>query len=295
MPRMIERGAWILEGIVFLSGASIGSFVNVVAYRLPRDLSIVRPASFCPHCRAPISFWSNVPVLGYILLRGKCSRCAGRIAPRYFITELGLGLAAVYLFLNFEPLDALARFALCAALFAVSWVDLDWRIIPDVISLPGIAVGIAAASLAMPDIGWRDSLYGMALGGGLFYAIGEAYRWLRGREGMGMGDVKLLAMIGAFLGWQGVIFTIFIGSSLGAVGGIVLGLLGWQPGAPELDEPDVSTNGTRAPANPDDEADHEPEVALPLLQTPVPFGPFLSVAAGTFALFQPQLVRWYLS
>ncbi len=292
MPRMTEPGAWILEVIVFLFGASIGSFVNVVAYRLPRDLSIVRPASFCPHCRAPRPFWSNVPVLGYILLRGKCLRCAGRIAPRYFITELSLGLAAVYLFLNFVPLDALARFALCAALFAVSWVDLDWRIIPDVISLPGIVVGIAAASLVMPDIGWQDSLYGIALGGGLFYAIGEAYRWLRGREGMGMGDVKLLAMIGAFLGWQGVIFTIFIGSSLGAAGGIVLGLLGWQPGVPEHE---ASMNDAGASSNPEDVGEHELEMALPLLQTPVPFGPFLSVAAGIFALFQPQLVRWYLS
>lgn len=289
MPRMIDGGAWILEIIVFLFGASIGSFVNVVAYRVPREVSIVRPASFCPHCRDPIPVWSNVPVLGYILLRGKCLRCAGWIAPRYLITELGLGLAALYLHLNFAPLDALARLALCAALFAVSWVDLDWRIIPDVISLPGIAVGLAAASLVMPDIGWRDSLYGVALGGGLFYAVGEVYRWLRGREGMGMGDVKLLAMIGSFLGWQGVIFTIFIGLSLGAVGGIILGLLGWQPGVPEMEE---LGDGSGAGASTDSEAEHVPEG---LLQTPVPFGPFLSVAAGIFALFQPQLVRWYLS
>lgn len=285
MPPMIGWDASILEIIVFFFGASIGSFVNVVAYRLPREVSIVRPASFCPHCRTRIPFWSNVPVLGYLLLRGKCLRCGGWIAPRYFISELGLGLAAVYLYLNFAALDALARFALCAALFAVSWVDLDWRIIPDVISLPGIAVGLAAGSLVMPDIGWQDSLCGIALGGGLFYAVGEVYRWLRGREGMGMGDVKLLAMIGSFLGWQGVVFTIFIGSSLGAVGGIVLGLLGWQPGVPEMEELDAT-------ASPNPEAEHAPEG---LLQTPVPFGPFLSVAAGVFALFQPQLVRWYLS
>ena len=209
--------------------------------------------------------------------------------PTLSITELGLGLAALYLHLNFAPLDALARLALCAALFAVSWVDLDWRIIPDVISLPGIAVGLAAASLVMPDIGWRDSLYGVALGGGLFYAVGEVYRWLRGREGMGMGDVKLLAMIGSFLGWQGVIFTIFIGSSLGAVGGMILGLLGWQPGVPEMEE---LGDGSGASESTDSGAEHVPEG---LLQTPVPFGPFLSVAAGIFALFQPQLVRWYLS
>ena len=187
----------------------------------------------------------------------------------------------------------MARFRACAALFAVSWVDLDWRIIPDVISLPGIAVGVAAATLAMPDVGWKDSLYGMALGAVCFSAIGEAYRWLRGREGMGMGDVKLLAMIGAFLGWQGVIFTILFGLSLGAVGGVTLGLLDWQPRAPELEADGV----VMAPEGGDteyyeSEADYTGEG---LLQTPVPFGPFLSVAAGIFALFQPQLVRWYLS
>ncbi len=132
-----------------------------------------------------------MPVLGYIFLRGQCVRCGGWIAPRYFITELGLGLAAVYLYPELRAARRAGPLRLCAALFAVSWVDLDWRIIPDVISLPGIAVGLAAASLVMREVGWQDSLLGMALGGGLFYAVGEAYRWLRGREGMGMGDVKL--------------------------------------------------------------------------------------------------------
>jgi leader peptidase (prepilin peptidase) / N-methyltransferase len=290
---MTDSGAWLLNIIVFIFGASVGSFVNVVAYRVPRDISIVRPGSFCPHCRRPVPPWFNVPVLGYILLRGKCLRCGGWIAPRYLITELALGLIAVHLYMGFILPDALARFALCAALFAVSWVDLDWRIIPDVISLPGIAVGVAAAAFAMPDIGWKDSLYGMAFGGGLFFAIGEGYRWLRGKEGMGMGDVKLLAMIGAFLGWQGVIFTIFVGSILGALGGVILHVLDWQPRAPEL----AAEASATAPDGEDTqyydgEADYSGEG---LLQTPVPFGPFLSVAAGIFALFQPQLVRWYLS
>jgi leader peptidase (prepilin peptidase)/N-methyltransferase len=287
---MIDSGAWLLTILVFLFGASIGSFVNVVAYRIPRDISIIRPGSFCPHCRAPVPLWTNVPVLGYIILRGKCARCGAWIAPRYLITELAMGLIAVHLYQALTLPDAAARFVLCAALFAVSWVDLDWRIIPDVISLPGIVVGVAAAALAMPDIGWKDSLYGMALGGGLFFAIGEAYRWLRGKEGMGMGDVKLLTMIGAFLGWQGVIFTIFVGSSLGALGGVLLGLLDWQPHAPEL-EAELAAGSDQGHLH-EGEADYAGEG---LLQTPVPFGPFLSVAAGIFALFQPQLLRWYLS
>ncbi len=234
-----------------------------------------------------------MPVLGYLALRGKCLRCGGRIAARYFVTELALGLIAVHLYRGFALPDAMARFALCAALFAASLIDLDWRIIPDVISLPGVAVGVAAASFAMPDVGWKDSLFGMALGGGLFFAIGELYRWLRGKEGMGMGDVKLLAMIGAFLGWRGVIFTIFIGSSLGAVGGIILGLLDWQPRAPEIEAEMAAAALDDSEAQPPGpEADFGREG---LLQTPVPFGPFLSVAAGIFALFQPQLIRWYLS
>jgi leader peptidase (prepilin peptidase)/N-methyltransferase len=291
MPRMIDQGAWMLDIIVFFFGASIGSFVNVVVYRLPREISIVRPGSFCPHCRRPVPAWANLPVLGYLLLRARCLRCRGWIAPRYFITELGLGLIALHLYMNFPPLDAVARFALCAALFAVSWIDLDWRIIPDVISLPGIAIGLAAAALVMPDVGLRDSLWGVALGGGLFFAVGEAYRWLRGKEGMGMGDVKLLAMIGSFLGWQGVLFTIFIGSGLGAVGGITLGLLGWQPGVFELEgelAAEIPEDSARPPEDRSDEREG-------LLQTPVPFGPFLSFAAGIFALFQPQLMHWYLS
>ena len=170
-----------------------------------------------------------MPVLGYLMLRGRCLRCGGRIPARYFVTEVGLGLIALVLYANFGPLDALARFVLCAALFAASWVDLDCRIIPDVISLPGVLVGFAAAALLMPEVGWKDSLFGIALGGGLLFAVGELYRWLRGKEGMGMGDVKLLAMIGSFLGWEGMVFTLFFGSILGAVGGIILGLLDWQP------------------------------------------------------------------
>jgi leader peptidase (prepilin peptidase)/N-methyltransferase len=285
---MIDKGAGLLSILVFLFGACIGSFANMLSYRLPREISIVRPASFCPHCRRPVPIWSNIPISGFLMLRGRCLRCRGRIPLRYLITELGLGLIALELFANFGPLDALARLAFCAALFVASWVDIDWRIIPDTISLPGMVVGFAAASLVMPDIGWKASLLGIALGGGLLFAVGEGYRLVRGKEGMGLGDVKLLAMIGSFLGWQGVLFTIFFGSCLGAVGGVILGLLHWQPG--------IELNAEAAQAVNDGGV--VPEATIPnegLLHTPVPFGPFLSVAAGIFALFQPQLIGWYLS
>jgi len=292
---MFDTGGALLNLLVFFFGASIGSFVNVLAYRLPREISIVRPASFCPHCRHPVPVWSNVPVLGYLMLRGRCVRCGGRIPVRYLITEVALGLIALHLFISFDLPDAMARLLLCAALLAASWTDIDWRIIPDVISLPGIVAGFAAAALLMPDVGWKNSLLGIASGGGILFVIGEAYRLVRGREGMGMGDVKLLAMIGAFLGWQSVLFTIFVGSCLGAVGGITLGLLGWQPGYADLDAEaaDAVAVGSGAPqSNPEI---HHPAPNEGLLQTPVPFGPFLAIAAGIFALFQPQLLHWYLS
>jgi len=278
---MVGLGA-PLNILIFFAGASLGSFVNVVAYRLPHEISLIRPRSFCPHCVEPIPYWANIPVLSYVALRGRCYKCAGPIALRYPVTELGLGLIALYVAFSFPPLDAAARFALCAALFAVSWIDFDWHIIPDAITLPGIPLGVAAAAWAIPEVGLTDALVGVVLGGGVLFGVGEAYRLLRGHEGMGMGDVKLLAMIGAFLGWQGVLFTLFVGSALGAAGGIVSGML--IQGGPSDDGKVV-------------QADQEPaatDAGGGLLQTVVPFGPFLSLAAGAFALFQPQLVSWYL-
>jgi leader peptidase (prepilin peptidase)/N-methyltransferase len=291
---MTGPGGVLVNLLVFCLGACIGSFVNVLAYRLPRGISIVRPRSFCPHCHRPIPAWSNLPVLGYLVLRGKCSRCGGRIALRYLLTEILLGLIALALYTNFAPLDAASRLVLCAGLIAASWVDFDCRIIPDAISLPGIAAGLLAAGLLMPEIGWKNSLIGIAIGGGVLFAIGEIYRLLRGKEGMGMGDVKLLAMIGAFLGWQGIVFTMFFGSCVGAVGGIALGLLDWQPGDAELmaqmAEPIAVGAESSATVEITGSAPNES-----LLQTPVPFGPFLSLAAGIFAVFQRQLIHWYLS
>ncbi len=276
--------------VAFILGACIGSFVNVVAFRLPREVSIVSPRSFCPHCERPIPAWANIPILAFIGLRGRCLMCQQPIPLRYFLTELSLAVIALYLYLSFPLPDALARFVFCAALFAASLIDFDWRIIPDVISLPGIPLGILAAAFLEPMVGWRSSLLGVALGGGFLFAVGEAYRLVRGREGMGMGDVKLMAMVGAFLGWPGVLFTLFIGSIVGSVGGILVGLASrraLQPAA--TGEVSSSETGGRLP----DEIGEADEVSI--LQTTVPFGPFLSMAAGIYALFQPELTRWYLS
>jgi leader peptidase (prepilin peptidase)/N-methyltransferase len=275
---MIEIPRGLGGLIAFVFGASVGSFVNLVAYRLPRELSIVRPASFCPRCQRPIPWWANVPILAYIFLRGRCLMCGAAIPLRYFLAELALGSAAAYLYLNFPLADAIARFVFCAALFIVALIDYDWRLIPNLITFPGIPIGFACAALAMPEIGWKRSLIGIAIGGGVLFITGEVYRLVRGREGVGMGDVWLLAMTGAFLGWAGVLFTLFFGSILGTVGGLAVALSGATLPAPVAD-----------PNSEPQEQDSS------ILRTEVPFGPFLALAAGTFALFQPALIHWYLA
>ncbi|HKV53930.1 MAG TPA: prepilin peptidase [Candidatus Binataceae bacterium] len=271
--------------IIFAMGACVGSFVNVLAYRLPREISIVTPRSFCPHCRRAIPWWSNLPIVAYLGLRGRCHACAGAIPFRYFLTELALAAAAAYLFLNFSPLDALARFVFCAGLFAIALIDYDWRVIPNIITFPGIPLGFMAAWLMIPEVGWKSSLAGIALGAGFLFVTGELYVLIRGAEGVGMGDVWLLGMAGAFLGWTGAIFTLFFGALLGTFGGIALALGGEAHGQPEEQVPAAIAEITGGISSDAPES---------LLKTAVPFGPFLALAAATFALFQPELARWYL-
>ncbi|HLX38080.1 MAG TPA: prepilin peptidase [Candidatus Binataceae bacterium] len=268
---------WLGALIAFVFGASIGSFVNVVAYRLPREISIATPRSFCPACNRSIPWWTNIPILAYLGLRGRCIMCGAPIAFRHFLAEIALAVTAAYLYLHFPFLDALARFVFCAALFIVALIDYDWRLIPNIITFPGIPLGLIAAALVIPEVGLKRSLIGIAIGWGFLFLTGEVYFWLRGREGVGMGDVWLLGMVGAFMGWPGAIFTLFVGSIFGSVGGLLAAFTGGGP--PPLDA-DASV--------PEEEADAS------VMQTTVPFGPFLSLAAGVFALFQPQIKRWYL-
>jgi leader peptidase (prepilin peptidase)/N-methyltransferase len=197
--------------IAFLIGAITGSFATTVAYRMPRDLSILTPRSFCESCERAIPVWANVPILAYIGLRGRCVMCGATIPFRHFLTEVGLAVIALYLYVNFPPGDAIARFVLCAALFVVAIIDYDWRLIPNLITFPGMVVGFLAATLLIPEVGWRSSLMGILIGGGVLFATGYLYEMVRGREGVGMGDVWLLGMVGGFLGWQGVVFTLFFG------------------------------------------------------------------------------------
>ncbi len=243
----------------FIYGLCIGSFMNVCIYRVPLNRSLIRPASACPRCGRPIPFYDNIPVISFLLLRGRCRNCGAGISARYPLVELLGGLTALAVVTRFGPsLPALVYFLFISALIVVTFIDIDHRIIPDVISLPGIGLGLAASFL-LPRTGLVDALLGILLGGGSLLAVAVAYRLVAKKEGMGMGDVKLLAMIGAFIGWRGVLFTIFVGSLVGSLVGFVIVL-----------------------------AQRRKDLKLA-----VPFGPFLSLGAIVYVFAGPALIDWY--
>lgn len=244
---------------VFIFGALVGSFLNVCIHRLPIGESVVFPASHCPHCRQAIQPYDNVPILSYLILRGRCRSCGAGISARYPAVETLTGLAAVAVVCAAGlTAHALLAFAFVCALIVITFVDVDYQIIPDAISLPGIGVGFAAA-LLLGQPSWTASLAGILLGGGLLWGVAEGYHWLTGREGMGGGDIKLLAMIGAFLGWQAVPVTLMIASLAGTAVGVTLMV--------------VQRRGGR---------------------TAIPFGPFLAVGAACALFWGDALIAWYL-
>jgi len=213
---------WSVIAVVFVFGATIGSFLNVCIVRLPEERSIVRPRSHCPSCGHEIAWYDNVPVLSYVLLRGRCRGCGTRISPLYPTVELLTGALAVALWTRLGTTLAFAGyFVFAAALVTITFIDLDHQIIPDVISLPGIVVGLAV-SFVSPLVTPLGAVLGVVAGGGVLLAVATAYQMIRGVEGMGGGDVKLLAMIGAFLGWQSVFVTLMVASLIGSIIGVGL-------------------------------------------------------------------------
>jgi leader peptidase (prepilin peptidase)/N-methyltransferase len=240
-------------------GLVVGSFLNVCIHRIPRDESIAWPGSRCPACGAPIRWFDNIPVLSYLVLAGRCRRCRARIAVKYPLVELAtMGLfLAHYWMLGAQPLLAV-RLLFSAALIVLFVIDLEHQILPNRITLPGIAVGFAASLGLWP--GWRDSLLGVLLGSGILWAIAEAYFRVRREEGLGMGDVKMLAMIGAFLGWQQVLLTLVLSSAAGSLVGVALMAAG---------------RGTMKDA--------------------LPFGTFLALGAVASSLVGSDLVAWYVA
>ena len=246
--------------IVFTAfGLVVGSFLNVCIYRLPLRQSIVWPASRCATCQRELSWYENVPVLAWLALRGKCRTCAAPISVIYPVVELVTGglFAGSYLLYGATPLG-FVRIAFGCAMIVLFVIDLQHRILPNAITVTGIPIGFALSFFLPP--GWRESLIGLLMGGGVLWAIGEAYYRLRGIDGLGMGDVKMLAMIGAFLGWRLTLVTLIFASFTGALaGGAVL----------------ASGRGG--------------------MKAALPFGTFLAVGAGVAAVAGEQIFTWYLS
>ncbi len=246
---------------VFIFGACIGSFLNVVIFRLPAGQSIVSPGSHCPECDKAIPFYLNIPVLSYIVLGGKCRFCRTPISIRYPAVETLTGLISLLIFFKFGLTPATGFWIVFASvLIAVSFIDLDHQIIPDVISLPGIPV-FASSIFFVPDMTLVKSVSGILAGGGILYAVAFAYYFFKKVEGMGGGDIKLLAMIGAATGVKGVLFTLFTGSLMGTIGGVLALVLSRTPSP----------------------------------QARIPFGPFLSGGALIYVLWGEVIIQWYFT
>ena len=247
----------VVPFFAFVFGSIIGSFLNVCILRLPEKKSLLFPASHCPHCRKPIRFYDNIPLISFLVLRGRCRFCGQPISPQYFMVELLTALLSLFLFFSYSLIEYFIYFAFFSSLVVVTFIDLKHQIIPDVISLPGIGAGFLA-SFVLPRITCLDSLLGIALGGGILYLIALGYYLITKTEGMGMGDVKLLAMIGAFLGGKGVVITIFLSAFLGAMVGVAMMVI-------------KGKNRKYA----------------------IPYGPFLSIGALLSLLWGDVLLVWY--
>lgn len=246
--------------LVVLFGLIIGSFLNVVIARLPRRRSVWWPGSSCPACGAAIAWHDNVPILSYVMLGGRCRACEASIPFRYPLVEATTsGLFALAYARFGASSDLIVAMGLLAALVAITGIDVDHQIIPDVITLPGIIGGLVA-SVATQRVPWIDSALGVVVGGGIFWVILQASLILTGREGMGGGDVKLGAMLGAFLGWKVVLLSIFLAVVLG--GALALALL---------------------------------SLKLTRRKDPIPFGPFLATGGVIGLLWGERVITWYVS
>lgn len=257
----------LFAAYVFLLGAITGSFLNVVIHRLPLGESVVFPPSRCPSCRERIAPYDNIPVISWLLLRGRCRNCGVPISTRYPLVEAANGLLwlAVWLHLG-TTVSALLLSILLSMIVVLIFIDLDVQFLPDVIDLPGIVLALLLAhfgsrtsnhSLVLAD-GWRDALIGAVAGGGVLWVIRAVHQRIRGVEGMGLGDVKMLAMIGAICGWRAVPGIVFLASLSGAVFGVSLALRNREN-----------------------------------LQFAIPFGVFLGFAAIAVIFFGNPMFAWY--
>ncbi len=275
------HSAGVIQAAVFVLGLVVGSFLNVCVRRIPQGMSVVRPASRCPACQTPIKPYDNIPVLSYVILRGKCRGCGARISLLYPVVELLTGLLFLACFATFGlTLEAAKWAAFCSLLVVLIFTDLCERLLPDAVNFLGLGIGIAfslvvnsADGTALwlsrrlfefsppgPALSLADALFGAALGSGLLWVVAEGYFRLRGREGMGLGDVKMMAMAGAFLGPKRTVVTILAGSLLGSVLGLLF-IVAWRKGS-----------------------NYE-----------LPFGTFLGVAGLLVVFFGAPVLDWYQS
>jgi leader peptidase (prepilin peptidase) / N-methyltransferase len=256
----MEGNDVFIEILFFVLGAIIGSFLNVVIYRIPRDKSIVHPRSACPACGSTIKSYDNIPFLSYLILRGRCRKCGHHISVRYLLIEMitALVFAACFQVFGFS-VELPVALAFVCLLTTISFIDLDFMIIPDTLSIGGLLLGIVL-SLARPHFAFVESLLGVLIGGGLLFAIAKSYELLRKKEGMGGGDIKLLGMIGAFWGVKGVLFSLVAGSLVGTLIGVPLMLFKRE-----------ST------------------------QYALPFGPFLSLGALGYTIAGDDLIHGFIN
>ena len=248
-----------VSGGIALLGLCIGSFLMVCIQRLPARESVILPPSACRQCGQRLSWFDNIPLLSWLLLRARCRHCGARVSILYPIVELGCALLAIACWQRWGLTGmTLAHYGFICTLLVVAAIDLRHRIIPDRITLPGIPIAFLAA-VGLKIVPWADALIGLVSGGGGLLLIAAAYALTTGRSGMGGGDIKLLAMIGAYTGWQGVLFTILAASLSGSLVG--LGVMLVKRGS---------------------------------LKSQMPFGPFLAAAAAAFLFWGDAVMDWYL-
>ena len=252
---MVDLPAAVLVGVF---GLSVGSFLNVCIHRLPADQSLVWPRSYCPRCRTSLRWYDNVPLLGYAMLRGRCRTCQTPISAMYPLVEAMTSVVFVAGYLLFgAQLLLVPRLVFACAMIVLFVIDLQHRMLPNVITLPGVLIGFVFSWFLPP--GWFESLIGLMAGGGILLLMAEAYYRIRKEEGLGMGDVKMLAMIGAFLGWKLMLVTLVLSSFMGSIVGLTV-------------------------------------IALKKgdMKYALPFGTFLAVGALVSSVAGDALLRWYL-
>ena len=245
--------------LIFVLGLIVGSFSNVCIYRVPRNESVIYPGSHCPKCHSNISPIDNIPLLSYILLKGRCRNCRSKISIQYPVVEFLTGLIYLIIYLIYGlSIQSLVYLILSSALIIIAFIDLNEQIVPDVISLPGIGVGLIL-SFFVPYISFINSASGVVVGGGIILIIALVGSMIFKKEAMGGGDIKLAAMIGAFLGWRYTIISLFLGFFLGALAGIFLILS-----------------------------------KIKSREDMVPFGPFIALGSLITLLWGEKILSWYL-